>query len=56
MVGEAGVKKVSSVISHPLELRVGNLVCFGIKEDGPLVITATEAGEAALVYRICCSH
>ena len=53
VVDEGGVSKVSSVISHPLPLRIGNLLCFGVKEDGPSAISATEAGESALVYRIC---
>jgi hypothetical protein len=53
VVDETGVSKVSSVISHPHSLRVGNLLCFGVKEDGPSAISATEAGESALVYRIC---
>lgn len=56
VVSSSGTKKVPSKVTSGTVLTPGLLLCIGVRKDGPENLTATEANEACVVYRVRCQE
>lgn len=54
VVSAAGTRKAPVKVTAGLVLTPGLLVCIGVCRDGPSEISATEANQACVVYRVRC--
>lgn len=54
VVSAAGTRKAPVKVTAGLVLTPGQLVCIGVCKDGPSEISATEANQACVVYRVRC--
>ena len=56
IVSDKGVWKVPTITSGTTQmLNSGDLVCIGVRWRGPETLSAVEASEAVMVYRVRCS-
>lgn len=53
-VSAIGTRKVPTKMTAGVELSPGMLVCIGVCRDGPASITASQANQACVVYRVRC--
>lgn len=53
-VSAGGTRKVPTKMTAGVELTPGMLVCIGVCKDGPASISASQANQACVVYRVRC--
>lgn len=53
-VSAGGTRKVPTKMTAGVELTPGMLVCIGVCKDGPAIISASQANQACVVYRVRC--
>jgi hypothetical protein len=54
VVSAAGTRKVPTKATAGMPLTPGLLICIGVCKDGPAEISATDANQACVVYRVRC--
>ena len=54
VVSSEGTRKAPAKVTAGIVLSSGLLVCIGVCKDGPPEISATEANQACVVYRVRC--